>query len=423
LVYRGVAYDVTDFIKKHPAGAYLVRLGVGRDATALLESTHLRQEVAAASVARLPKIADFPVDAVPPSPRPNDSPLYNALRDRVRTELFGGGGDARGAHRRGSEAAAATIVAFAVAAYTAYALAPGIVTGAWLGLAGAWIGLTIQHCGNHGAMSTSPLINRALGACDDLIGGSSLAWQYQHQVSHHIHCNGEDDTDAFSAWPLLRFDPSQPARPWHAWQHVYVWALYPLMQFAFQYGDWKCILTGEAPGSTMHGATLAQRAGAAVGKLVHYALLMAVPYATHGAAAAAVGTAAYVSVLGVVLAATFAVSHNVREAKPPVGPGAAPTPAGDALAAGGPADRDWGVQQVTTSVDYGGAVANFLTGGLSLQVAHHLFPAVSFGHYPAIAAIVEDECAKRGVPYTRYPSLWDALKAYSAFMRDVGRAP
>ena len=150
---------------------------------------------------------------------------------------------------------------------------------------------------------------------------------------------------------------------------------------------------------------------------------MAVPYATHGAAAAAVGTAAYVSVLGVVLAATFAVSHNVREAKPPVGPGAAPTPAGDALAAGGPADRDWGVQQVTTSVDYGGAVANFLTGGLSLQVAHHLFPAISFGHYPAIAAIVEDECVKRGVPYTRYPSLWDALKAYSAFMRDVGRAP
>lgn len=55
----------------------------------------------------------------------------------------------------------------------------------WLlrsGLAGAWIGLTVQHCGNHGAMSTSPLVNKAMGLTDDLIGGSSLMWRYHHQV-------------------------------------------------------------------------------------------------------------------------------------------------------------------------------------------------------------------------------------------------
>ena len=50
------------------------------------------------------------------------------------------------------------------------------------GLAGAWIGLTIQHCGNHGAMSTNPLVNNAMGMTDDLIGGSSLMWRYHHQV-------------------------------------------------------------------------------------------------------------------------------------------------------------------------------------------------------------------------------------------------
>jgi hypothetical protein len=50
------------------------------------------------------------------------------------------------------------------------------------GLAGAWIGLTIQHCGNHGAMSTNPLVNNFMGLTDDLIGGSSLMWRYHHQV-------------------------------------------------------------------------------------------------------------------------------------------------------------------------------------------------------------------------------------------------
>ena len=76
-------------------------------------------------------------------------------------------------------------------------------------------------------------------------------------------------------------------------------------------------------------------------------------------------------------AATFAVSHNVPEAKP--------------LDAGTPratlydtelAARDWGVQQIVTSANWGGSVGNFFTGGLNLQVEHHLFPAISFMHYP-----------------------------------------
>ena len=52
-----------------------------------------------------------------------------------------------------------------------------------VGLAGAWVGLTVQHCGNHGAMSTSPVVNKAMGLTDDLIGGSSLMWRYHHQVT------------------------------------------------------------------------------------------------------------------------------------------------------------------------------------------------------------------------------------------------
>ena len=31
-------------------------------------------------------------------------------------------------------------------------------------------------------------------------------------------------------------------------------------------------------------------------------------------------------------------------------------------------DRDWGLQQVLTSANWGGVVGNFMTGGLNLQV-------------------------------------------------------
>ena len=74
---------------------------------------------------------------------------------------------------------------FCVAMYSCCIPCVVIPPSSWLlhpGLAGAWIGLTVQHCGNHGAMSTSPLVNKAMGLTDDLIGGSSLMWRYHHQV-------------------------------------------------------------------------------------------------------------------------------------------------------------------------------------------------------------------------------------------------
>lgn len=79
-VYRGVAYDLTSFIRRHPAGSWLINLAIGRDCTALFESYHLRPGVAAAQLKKLPVLQDFPVEAVPSSPYPNDSDLYNTIR-------------------------------------------------------------------------------------------------------------------------------------------------------------------------------------------------------------------------------------------------------------------------------------------------------------------------------------------------------
>ncbi|KAL4444962.1 hypothetical protein ABPG77_004012 [Micractinium sp. CCAP 211/92] len=414
-VYRGVAYDLTAFMDRHPAGASLLRLAIGRDCTALFESYHLRPEVAVARLQRLPQLKDFPVDAVPRSPYPNDSPIYNAIRDRVRNELFGG--QEHGAHRTGSEGAAAVILGYAAASYLLYAAAPGPLSGFLLGLGGAWIGLTVQHCGNHGAMSTKEWVNDALGLCDDLIGGSSLTWRYHHQVSHHIHCNDEAlDEDVLSSFPLLRFDARLPRRWYHRYQHIYMWATFPLLQLVFQIGDWQALLANRTAGATMYGATTAERATVVLGKLAHYGLLLGLPWALHGSEPALWGAAAYAVTQSIVLASTFAVSHNVPESKP-LGEGPTTDNLLTELAA-----RDWGMQQILTSADWGGVVGNFFTGGLNLQVEHHLFPAISFCHYPAIAEIVKDECAKRGVPYARYDTLPEILGRFVLYMKEVGVA-
>ena len=407
-IYRDVAYDLQPFVDKHPGGNWLLNLSIQRDCTALIESYHLRPEVSEARFRGLPVLEDFPVNAVPKSPRPNDSELYNAIRTRVRKELFPQEGKAL--HRTGGDAAAATIVGFAVACYAAYFNAPGIVAGAFLGLAGAWIGLTIQHCGNHGAMSPKVWVNNALGLTDDLIGGSSLMWRYHHQVSHHIHCNDNAlDQDVHTAMPLLRFDARQPRKLFHKFQHLYLFLAFPLMQVAFQVGDITGLITKDCEGAKLHGATAVELATVVAGKIAHFGLLLG-PALAHGWAAVGAGCAAFVAVQGMVLACTFAVSHNVAEAKIPQDTG------GEAW------ERDWGVQQLVTSADWGGNIGNFFTGGLNLQVEHHLFPAICFVHYPAIAKIVKEEAAKFGVPYSSYRTLPGIFVEFMKFVKEMGTA-
>eukprot|EP00882_Tetradesmus_deserticola_P023525 GHRQ01025604.1.p1 GENE.GHRQ01025604.1~~GHRQ01025604.1.p1 ORF type:complete len:129 (+),score=38.95 GHRQ01025604.1:251-637(+) len=76
-IYRGIAYDITAFIPRHPGGEWLVNLAVGRDCTALFESYHLRHDIALQAFGKLPQLNDFPVDAVPRAPYPADSRLYS----------------------------------------------------------------------------------------------------------------------------------------------------------------------------------------------------------------------------------------------------------------------------------------------------------------------------------------------------------
>mmetsp|Transcript_20975 Transcript_20975/g.35178 ORF Transcript_20975/g.35178 Transcript_20975/m.35178 type:complete len:561 (-) Transcript_20975:446-2128(-) len=409
-VFRGVAYDLTDFLEKHPGGNWLINLAIKRDSTGLFESYHLRPEVAAAPLRRLPVLEGFPVSAVPRAPYPNDSKLYNTIRERCRVELFNGG--KKGEHRTGSEWAAFCVLGFAAACYAMYAAMPNIITGAILGCAGAWIGLTIQHCGNHGAMSTKPWVNNCLGMCMDLIGGSSLMWRYHHQVSHHLHCNDTDmDEDVYSSFPMLRFDARLPKYWYHKYQHMYMWLAFPLMQVAFEVGDLKAFFARRTAGATLHGADNKELATVLLGKVAHWGLLLT-PLAFGASAATIAGTVlAYALTQGVVLASLFAVSHNLAETKNP-----------EWLETKQLRD-DWAVQQILTSANWGSWIGCFFTGGLNLQIEHHLFPAVSFMHYPNISKIVKEEATKVGIPYAEYKYLPTILAQFQKFMKSAGEAP
>lgn len=176
-----------------------------------------------------------------------------------------------------------------------------------------------------------------------------------------------------------------------------------------QLGDIQGVIRRETAGSSLHGASTFELATVILGKMAHFGLIAA-PALVHGWQAVALGYAGYLASLGVVLSSTFAVSHNVAEAKQ------------EAETSGEAADRDWGRQQLMTSANWGGVVGNFFTGGLNLQIEHHLFPAICFVHYPAISKIVRQEAEKRGWVYQSYVTLPQILAKFVQYMKETGEA-
>jgi linoleoyl-CoA desaturase len=100
----------------------------------------------------------------------------------------------------------------------------------------------------------------------------------------------------------------------------------------------------------------------------------------------------------------IAVNHEVPETQGNVVPGAS---------------IDWGVHQVLTSHNYAvsSSAALFFSGGLNMQIEHHLFPSVHYSHYPALAPLVRAACVEFGLPYHSSCSMREAVRKHYRVLR------
>jgi acyl-lipid (7-3)-desaturase (Delta-4 desaturase) len=416
---RGVVYDVTDFEQKHPGGAQLLSLCVGRDATILIESHHLRPEIVQKYLKTLPRVegqneAFGPEEAFP---KPLDSALYRKIQARVREEIVEPLKASHGrtpSGRGGCVFDAAVVVAFFIGALARFWYKPDALSGCVLGLAGYWSGTGLQHTANHGGLTKSGFWNQFWGwlGNDVFIGKSSIEWRYHHMVSHHSYCNdAELDQDVYTALPLLRLDPSQELKWFHRYQAFYAPLMWPFLWLAAQTGDFQNIVVDKAsPGVSYIGLKQSELALYWIGKALHFGLLLGVPAYLHGFSTAIGPFLMYGAFGSFVLCWFFIVSHNLD----------ALTPAN--LSA--KTKQDWGAWQIETSASWGNAFWSFFSGGLNLQIEHHLFPGCAHNLYPKMVPIIKDECAKAGVTYTAfegYTGLLPITMTMFKYLHNMGR--
>jgi linoleoyl-CoA desaturase len=300
----------------------------------------------------------------------------------------------------------ALLVFWAPAWYLAIPLA--VLTGC----AAATIGTCIMHDACHGGYSRHSLVNTLLGHTLDLFGGcSSHIWKTKHNTVHHTWTNVEGLDEDIKLGALARLAPGQRRRPWHRFQHVYIWLLYPLLLPKWMsVDDARNVARGRIARSAIAPFGLGGWAGFFGGKLLFALATLVLPMTLHPPGAVVGLWFIVYGTTGLVLSTTFQLAHCVDNTE---------FISDETLPL-----REFSEHQLATTSDFA-PDSRFITwasGGLNFQVVHHLYPRICHLHYPAISRILEETARAHGLVYRVHRSLWQALASHVRWLRKMGRA-
>jgi linoleoyl-CoA desaturase len=282
-----------------------------------------------------------------------------------------------------------------------------------LGLAGAAVGLNIQHDGIHRAYSRHAWVNRLAAHTLDLLGASSYIYTGKHVVFHHSYTNIEGaDTDIDVGF-FGRMAPEQPRRAIHRFQQYYMWPLYGLMAIQWHLvTDFQGVLTGRISRHHFPRPKGWDLVAFIAGKAVFFTLAFVIPVLLHPLGHVVLFYVIWAAVVGLSLAVVFQLAHCVEEA-------AFPMPD----AGSGRIERPWAIHQVETTVDFArrNPVMAWLLGGLNFQIEHHLFPRICHVNYRRISKVVEEVCREYGVRYSEHRTFAAGLASHYRLLADLGR--
>ena len=280
-----------------------------------------------------------------------------------------------------------------------------------LGLAMAGIGFCIMHDANHGAYARSRVVNRVAGHSLDVIGGSSYVWRAKH-LAHHTYTNVADHDPDIDALPFARFEPSQRRRPWHRYQHVYVWLLYAVVTVRWQaVTDFTLLARGSVGRSRLQRPRGWNLAGLVAGKACFLAWAVVLPLRLHAPSHVLIVFVTVSAVASLALTLTFQLSHCLEEASTLAPERRCDTP-------------EWHVHQVQATSNFAprNPLVRWYIGGMNHQIEHHLFPRVPHTLHPLLADVVRRTAIDCGMPYTSHPSTWRAIRSHARWLKQMGTA-
>lgn len=423
---RGKWYELSKF--DHPGGPVALALAEGRDATALFESHHylmdhtrlhqvLSKYEVAPEVAKTLKTLDprddgahYDWDLYDKDPFTQD--MRKMIQDHFRPE----------AERRGISLRQATkatprrwlwIVSLMV---SFFATLPSYFAGQWWTLLAtpllAWMTIAnYWHDGLHFSLSTDWRINAMLPYLFPWLS-SPWMWYHQHCIGHHCYTNvAHKDPDLAHAPQLMREHNSIRWRPAHATQEsasrvVLIWSIavgLGLQVLSDVRANLKGSYNNVVPYKLLEPARLYAHTA---GRLFYAASLFIWPFACLPLHKAFIWATVPIALFSWYFMLNSQINHLTEECAHAE-------------------DKHFLKHQIITAQDFGdNRLFPFLfSGGLNMQIEHHMFPCVNHCHLPALRPKVMELCKKHNVPYHSVSGYQAALNKHLEHTEKMGLRP
>jgi len=261
------------------------------------------------------------------------------------------------------------------------------------------VALCVMHTANHGGFSSSPWVNRYLGYTMNILGTDRVWWMLGHNVDHHAfvsdyHC----DRDESNVEPMMKTSPHSHVEhyPWYKKSQVFWFLLaitfYPYVQ-TFDKSGWTLKRHKHNPKNLLIDNEMWLLWGSKLWTFFQWYYMFSTQPFWQAIQYHLIATYLF----SFLIVCPFELSHHFE---------------GNPKVTGVKSEkRDWYKEQIEASCDYGGVLANTLSGGLSCQIVHHLFPRMDHDHYPALREIIKEVCRKHGVVYKHFNSIFDNVRS------------
>ena len=401
------AYDLTQWIAGHPGGRDTLVQTEGTNCTELFRAYHLMRCPSAALLSRY----EVTIDAADPEHVEGmggshftfaEGDFYKTLQNRVRARFASTGESIHASPCTQVLSLGLVFIAIGLTfpAYVLGSIGAAMTLGILKSVAAAGPGHSMSHFSVFGRGRWNTLIFR-LGS--PFLVSNPAIWSKAHIQSHHVSTLTADDLQ--DNYPFKRIQPALRHRAWHRGQHVYAWLIYmfglPLWIVQDLTRSFASLFTGVHATARF---TMAQRLENIAVMAVNLVFSVALPFFFLEWRRALLVCLLVNVPSSLLLVLQIAVNHEVPETQGNVVPGQA---------------IDWGTHQVLTSHNYSvtSAAALFFSGGLNMQIEHHLFPSVHYSRYHVLSPLVRAACVEFGLPYHCSKSFFEAVTKHYRVLR------
>jgi delta11-fatty-acid desaturase len=252
------------------------------------------------------------------------------------------------------------------------------------------------HDATHFALSNNWKVNR-LSTNLGFGFSAPYTWYHQHIIGHHSFPNiiGKDP-DLYHAPKIIRHSPDVRYRVAHLYQSVtfvITWLLGVPMSIIW-HGMMQAFRKPAYNRVVSFGKSKYLNPRSLIYRFIFYFVVFHIlPFLFHGATFKSV---VFALVPIYLFSLFFMISTQINHLTPHTT---------DQF------DENFFIHQILTSHDV--STGNYLlflfTGGLNMQIEHHLFPSMNHCHLKKLIPGVKELCKKHGIRYSESLSLWDAL--------------